>query len=134
MTQPQQQLWPELAQMHHYVDQWFTYIEHLEKQLATVRDARRDDNLRNNQTINELEHQLASLREPLERQIVGLNQELAHANNELLALKQVMNEQMERLALVLEINPKARGVTLTSMVNQALLVVDQSKQMIRENL
>lgn len=129
-----QQLWPEPGQMHAYLDRWHAYLEAAEARLDEEIKAHQEDVKRYVGMVDELEHRLRTQAAPLESAIAGLNQELAHARNHIAALERVQQDSLERLAAILETSPNARGATLTAMVGNAVLVIEESKKMIRENL
>lgn len=127
-------LWPEPGQMHSYLDRWTAYVQEADERLEQEVKLREQDNANAAHQIQELRQELDTVAAPLEAMIAGLNQELVHARNQIAALERIQRENLERLATVLEINPNARGTTLTSVVSNTVIVVEESKKMIQEHL
>lgn len=120
--------------MHAYIVRWKEYIERLEKALEEERKVHRENVDRLQITNNNLQLKVETQVAPYERQIKELREDLESAQSLITSLEREHKDTIERLALVLETSPTARGITLTSLVSQVILVVEESKKMIRENL
>lgn len=134
MTQASERLWPEPEHMHAYIVRWSEYIDRLNHELEAERIGRQEEVERLWAKVNGLKHQVKTQVAPYEQQLKELRAELDSAQSLITTLEQEHKDTIERLALVLETSPTARGITLTGLVSQVILVVEESKKMIRENL
>lgn len=133
MTQTQR-LWPEPEQLHAYLDHWVTYINSLEQELAKVHETHRLQYTEHVTQINELQTRVTTQAQPYEHQIKELQQQLQHAQSQIAAFELERTQAIQRLALAIDVPPNARGVTLQSLVSQSIVLIEESKRMVQENL
>lgn len=134
MTQSQQRLWPEPESMHDYLDRWVSVITELDKELARLRKFYAAEATTAQLTIDDLKKRLETQAQPYIEQIDDLKKQVRYAEQHIVDLEQESQSTIERLALVTEVPANARGTTLTSLVGQVILIVEESKKMIQENL
>src|SRR5262249_2893913 len=101
--------------------------------LAESVKAHAEDNARNQQTIAELRQRLETQARPLEDHIRDLTVKLNTAQVEVADRDRLIKDSQERLALALEI-PPVRGIGLPGLVSETVLMINEAKKMVQENL
>lgn len=127
-------LWPPLDQMKQFLEGW--------EQTAVDQNARIVE-LTNQYAVRvaELEQQIANYKvqaseseRPLRQLIIKLETENVHLSAEKEKLSQTVSEVTTMLAKVLETNINVPGVTIETLLRDAVLLVESSKRTFRRNL
>lgn len=126
-------IWPDPAAMHNYIDQWYAAYKRIADVLESERklhEAQIADYVRQ---ISELRSEIETHMIPLKTQIseqATVNRKL---QSQLDALHSENNAVIQRLASILEVVP-TRVTTLDSLVNNIVVLVDESKRQFRETI
>lgn len=127
-------LWPVPEQLKGYLDSWAKYVAELEAQVAALERVNRDLEASYVNEVTELKQELSQLEAPLNREITQLRHYVQDAEQRCSALIAERQTVLERLALLLEISATTPGLTVLGLVNEATILVEETKKQFRESL
>jgi|RhiMethySRZTD1v2_1073278.scaffolds.fasta_scaffold2448398_1 hypothetical protein len=129
MTYPQQ-LRQRLLDLLVDVDAWMGDDESLREQLAAAQEQiRRLDHERLGAVLR-LESELAQINVEWKERVADLEAQVRTLSDQVLAQNSEIEDARQRFAKVLEIRPEG----LADLIDKALVLIEESKKIIRENL
>lgn len=127
-------LYPIPAQVKGYLDNWVRYVEELEARIPVLEQAYSNLEQSSSAEIAKLRIEVAQIAAPLHQEIARLEERLRASEQYSMDLAGERNAAIERLAPALEIDLKTPGLTVLGLINEALVLIDETKKMFRENL
>lgn len=126
------QLWPIPAAMHQNLDNWVSYTRELETRLDTLTKAHQKAEANFTQRIAQLRRELEETEKPLLDRIM----ELEGANTQLKLSNDSLRQEMDNAVRLLSTAVEATGkpLPLVTLVNDAIMLVEQAKEQLRESL
>jgi uncharacterized coiled-coil protein SlyX len=131
---PVANLYPVPEQVKGYLDNWVRYVDELEARIPVLERAHSNLEQTSSAEIAKLRTELSQIAEPLHQRIAQLEEKLRASERYAMDLASERATAIERLAPALEINANTPGLTILSLINEALVLVDESKKMVREHL
>lgn len=126
------QLWPIPAQMHQYLENWQAYATELERQIEQLKKSQRESEAVLTDRISKLRKDMDALEKPLLEQISELEKSNVQLRLDNDAIHKELNAAAKVLAAALEITGKP--LPLLTMVNDAVILVEESKEQFRASL
>jgi len=127
------QLWPVPDQMKQYLDNWVTYTQELEKNVQLLKAASKTREEALSERIGTLHADLAAMERPLRERIGVLEAERLTLRVENESLRNELEAAIRLLATALEVAGNPR-LSLLSLINDAVLLVEEAKKQVRETL
>lgn len=120
--------------MRVFLERWEQLYNELRRMIETER-LEHDAQVSSLQlTVSKLETALATQSDPFEKEIQALQSQIRLRESQTKDVNQTIENAITRLAPIVEINPKAPGVTLDAVVTQIILFMDEAKRQFRESL
>lgn len=133
MTQPRG-LWPEKAHLKGYIDQWAKAYETLDRESQVAIETYQKQCTDLQTQVSQLKDQVASQARPLQETIVELQHQLIQAQARIKSLEAEEQRTTERLATAIEVPATASWIDRDAIITQTIFLIEESKQMVRENL
>lgn len=126
-------LWPVPDQMKQYLDNWVAYTRDLEDHIKLLQESskKREESL--TERISALRAELTATETPLLEKIGQLQGEQVTLKAESTALRNELDAAVRLLAEALEITGNHR-LSLLTLINDVVILVDESKKQLRESL
>lgn len=125
-------LWPTLDQMTQYLQNWVTYATELESRVTLLEEALQAREQVLTERINSLHAELGATEKPLLEKISNLEAAIPTAKAEILSLRNELDAATRLLATALEVT--GPRLSLQSLINEAVILISEAKDQLRESL
>lgn len=127
------QLWPVPEQMKQYLDNWVTYTRELEQHIKLLQEGAEKRESVLTERITALRNELTATEAPLVEKVGALEAERVNLRAENAGLRNELDSAVRLLAAALEVTNTQR-LSLLSLINDAVILVEESKKQFRRSL